>query len=216
MKTPAVLLGVAAVASGLILIWPRADPVEVRPATPSRAPPPAAAPITAVTASPAAQAIAFAPQSAADLPATTPPIPVAPPALVGVTMRPRPIAYVMMAGRPWRAGLGDKVASWRVVAIGEKSVRLRRGGRTLSLSLYGPRPAPPPPPRLTIAPAETQPVEAATPAPPAQAAAASPTHVHMPPPPANAPRYWVGPPGSAPPGFTPLPASALPPPTMRR
>jgi hypothetical protein len=211
MKAPAIMLGVAAVASAAILLWPRADPTDLTP-QPANRPTmsPGPAPVAGAPASPALQAIAFAPQGAAGAPAAAPPpAPVQPPALVGVTLRPRPIAYVTMAGRAWRAGLGDEVGGWRVAAIGEKSVRLRRGGRTLALSLYGPRPAPPPPPRQPATPVEAQ---SAASVPNTTAAS---VHAHMPPAPADAPRYWVGPPGSAPPGYTPLPASALPPP-MRR
>ncbi len=169
-----------------------------------------ATPASRIVASPAAALVAFAPP-AED--AAAPP-PRAPPVLVGlIGGQGRRIAYVLWGDETLRAGLGDKVGPWRVAAIGAHDIRLAGGGKPMTLAFYGPRAAPPTP----IAAAMTPDANAgATPAAPL---AAPPVHAIEPasaPSPPSAPRggrprYWVGPPGSAPPGYILLKPGELPP-----
>ncbi|HWF77472.1 MAG TPA: hypothetical protein VN694_09875 [Caulobacteraceae bacterium] len=121
----------------------------------------------------------------------------------------------MDAGSPVFARVGDKVGKWRLAAIGPHSVTLRAAGKSMQLAFYGPREEPPPPPVAS---------EAAAPAPAPPAAAPSapvppPVQSHAPEP-ASAPaprgrgggkRYWVGPPGTAPPGYVVLLPGQAPP-----
>jgi hypothetical protein len=178
-----------------------ADPTAGDPAAGGPADPPAR-----ITASPAAAYIQFAPANAIAGAAAAPKP--GPPVLVGLggagRMR---TAYIMANGATVRAQVGDKVGAWRLAAIGPHSVTLRSGGKSMSLAFYGPRAEPPPP---------AQPDEAA--AAPAAAPAAPPPVSHAPEP-ASAPppratggrRYWVGPPGSAPPGYIVLKPGQAPP-----
>lgn len=171
----------------------------------------AADPPARITASPAAAYIQFAPVTTIGA-ASAAPKP-GPPVLVGLggagRMR---TAYIMEGGSPVRAHVGDKVGGWRLAAIGLHNVTLRSGGKSMSLAFYGPRqePAPVAQPDEAVAPAAAP---AAAPAPPA------PPPVSHAPEPASAPpprstggrRYWVGPPGSAPPGYIVLKPGEAPP-----
>jgi hypothetical protein len=168
----------------------------------------------AITPSRAATYVRFgapAPDAAA---APAPPPKPAPPALVGlIGSGPRRIAYVLIGGQTVRAGLWDRVGPWRLTAIGPRGVTLSAGRRSLALALFGPRPQPPPPPPpASSAEASIDAAPAATPTP-----VAPPVHGLEPasaPPPRAAggrPRYWAGPPGSAPPGYIPLKPGQAPP-----
>ena len=165
-----------------------------------------------ITASPATAYIQFTPLSAGAGGAATAPKP-GPPVLVGLGGAGRSrTAYIVANGAAVRAQVGDKVGAWRLAAIGPHSVTLRSGGRSMSLAFYGPRAEPPPaaPPGA----ADSAPAAA-----PAAAAPAAPPPVSHAPEPASAPpprgaggrRYWVGPPGSAPPGYIVLKPGQLPP-----
>ena len=156
-----------------------------------------------ITVSRAAAMVQFGPDASLAAGAPGPPI------LVGLIGSGRRIAYVTYAGQTARAGLWDKVGPWRVTGIGPHGVTLHDGGKSLALSLYGPRPTPAPPQPTTIADGSAPPLPAA-PQPPMHAlepASAPPTRA----PAGRHPRYWVGPPGSAPPGFTQLRPGESPP-----
>lgn len=193
------------------------DPADP-PADPAA--PVAAGPQGALTPSPAIAYVKFAPLAAAGADAATGAAPKpGPPVLVGLVGAGRArTAYIMDAGSPVRARVGDKVGKWRLAAIGPHNVTLRAGGKSMQLAFYGPREAPPPSAAPDIAPALSG-------APPAAAAAAAPAPA--PPPvqphalePASAPathgraggrHYWVGPPGTAPPGYIQLKPGQAPP-----
>ena len=169
---------------------------------------------SAITPSQAATFVRFGLETA-DAPGVTaaPPPKPAPPALVGlIGSGPRRIAYVLIAGQTVRAGLWDKVGPWRLTAIGPRGVTLSAGRKALVLALYGPRPQPPPPPLTASAGAPNDAPLAAAPSP-----AAPPVHALEPasaPPPRAAgsrTRYWVGPSGSAPPGYIVLKPGQAPP-----
>jgi 2-oxoglutarate dehydrogenase E2 component (dihydrolipoamide succinyltransferase) len=201
-------------------VWtPLPGPQDAAGADPAADPAPApgaARPQAAVTASPALAFVKFAPFAAGGAAAAGAAPRPGPPQLVGLAGAGRArTAYIMDAGEPLRARVGDKVGEWRLAAIGPHSVTLRAGGKSLQLAFYGPRsePAPPAAPDAAAPPAAAPP--AAAPAPVAPA----PLQSHAPEP-ASAPaprghgggkRYWVGAPGSAPPGFTVLPPGQLPP-----
>lgn len=165
-----------------------------------------------ITASPAAAYIQFAPVAATGAAAAAPKP--GPPVLVGLggagRMR---TAYIMANGAPVRARVGDKVGAWRLAAIGPHSVTLRSGGQSMSLAFYGPRAEPPPLAQPDEAAAQPAAAPAAAPVP------AAPPPVSHAPEPASAPpprstggrHYWVGPPGSAPPGYILLKPGQLPP-----
>ncbi len=185
-----------------------ADPVAGDLAGGDQADPPAR-----ITASPAAAYIQFAPAQATGAAAAAPKP--GPPVLVGLggagRMR---TAYIMANGAAVRARVGDKIGAWRLAAIGPHSVTLRSGGKAMSLAFYGPR-AEPPPPAVQPDEAAAQPAASSAAAP----APAAPPPVSHAPEPASAPppratggrRYWVGPPGSAPPGYIVLKPGQLPP-----
>jgi hypothetical protein len=181
-----------------------ADPV-ARVAAPMATP-------RAIAASPAAAFVQFAPvvaSSGADGPAKP-----EPPVLVGFAGVGRQrTAYIMDAGQPVRARLGDKVGAWRLAEMGPHGVTLRSGGKSLALAFYGPRAAPPPPATpldaaLAAAPAAAAP---APPPPPVQPHALEPASAPIPHAPHSGARYWAGPPGSAPPGYIVLKPGELPP-----
>jgi hypothetical protein len=166
----------------------------------------------AVAPSHAATYVRFAPD-VPDATAAPPPPKPAPPALVGlIGSGPRRIAYVLIGGQTVRAGLWDKVGPWRLTAIGPRGVTLSAGRRSLALALFGPRPQPPPPPPAANAEASADPAAAAPPTP-----AAPPVHelepasAPRPHAPGGRPRYWAGPPGSAPPGYVVLKPGQAPP-----
>ena len=171
-----------------------------------------AAPIAtprAIAASPAAAFVQFAPLVAAS--GAGGPAKPEPPVLVGFAGVGRlRTAYIMDAGQPVRARLGDKVGAWRLAAMGPHGVTLRCGGKALALAFYGPRAAPPPP--ATPLDATLAAAAPAPPPPPPQPHALEPASA---PPPRHAPhggpRYWAGPPGSAPPGYIVLKPGELPP-----
>ena len=143
---------------------------------------------------------------------SAPPPKPGPPVLVGlIGAGQRRIAYILAGGQTTRAALGDRVGAWRVAAIGAHGTTLRSGGRTLTLALYGPRVAPSPPPAVVAAPAATT-SAAASPAAPPRSHALEPASA----PRASArapggPKYWVGPAGSAPPGYVVLKPGEIPP-----
>jgi hypothetical protein len=203
----------ALAASALVaaaIVWtplPGQDDPPDPPADPAAAP--AAGPQRALTPSPAIAYVRFAPLAAgADAAAGAAPKP-GPPVLVGLAGAGRArTAYIMDAGAPVRARLGDKVGKWRLAAIGPHSVTLRAGGKSMQLAFYGPREAPPPP-----AASETSAVPAAAPPPappPVQPRALEPASAPAPRGRAGA-RYWVGPPGTAPPGYIQLKPGQTPP-----
>ena len=70
-------------------------------------------------------------------------------------------AYIMDAGQPVRARLGDKVGAWRVAAMEPHGVTLRSGGKSMALAFYGPRAAPPPATPLDTALAAASPAAVA-------------------------------------------------------
>jgi hypothetical protein len=213
MRATVISLGVAALL-GAVILWapaPRASADDGEAAGPVRAAfPPLTAP-GAVAPSHAASFIRFAPDVVDTAAAPKP----APPVLVGlIGSGPRRIAYVLLGAETVRAGLWDKVGSWRLTAIGPHGVTLSAGRKSLALALYGPRPQPPAPPAAS--PADAM----AAPAPPPPAPLASPMHSHALEPASapqprsqvgNRPRYLVGPPGSAPPGYTVLKPGEAPP-----
>jgi hypothetical protein len=162
-----------------------------------------------ITPSHAATFVQFGPEAADSATASAP----APPALVGmIGWGPRRIAYVLIGGQTVRAGLWDKVGPWRLTAIGPRGVTLSAGHRSLALAFYGPRPQPPPPAASADAPSSP----AAVAPPTSQAAppmhALEPASAPLPARPGHRPRYWVGPPGSAPPGSIVLKPGQTPPP----
>ena len=212
MRTIALSLG-AATALGAAIVWTPLPPSlflasDAAGPKSARVPSFAAVAPTDVSASHAAAMVQFGPDASL---ATAAPKP-GPPVLVGlIGSGPRRIAYVMYAGQTARAGLWDKVGPWRVTGIGPRGATLHDGGKSLTLGFYGPRPAPPAPQVAANADGS-----AGSPA----AAPASPPTMHAlepasaPPPKAPAgrhPRYWAGPPGSAPPGFTQLKPGERPP-----
>ncbi|HWF77289.1 MAG TPA: hypothetical protein VN694_08945 [Caulobacteraceae bacterium] len=214
---PALAVSVLAAAA---IVWAPL-PGHQDPADPAADPAPAsaAAPQGAATPSPAIALVTFAPLAPAGGDAAGAPPKPGPPVLVGLAGAGRArTAYIMDAGSPVRARVGDKVGKWRLAAIGPHSVTLRAAGKSMQLAFYGPREEPPTP---AAAP------EVAAPAPAAPAAAPPPTPAPAPPPVqshapelASAPaprghgsgrRYWVGPPGSAPPGYVVLQPGQAPP-----
>jgi len=214
MRTTAISLGGAALL-GAVILWapaPRAFTGEGGAAIAPR-PAPAAPPIAPGVTAPshAASFIRFAPE-VMDAAAAKP----VPPVLVGlIGSGPRRIAYVLLGAETVRAGLWDKVGSWRLTAIGPHGVTLSAGRRSLALALYGPRPQPAPP--TAALPADTS----AAPAPPPASPTAAPLRSHALEP-ASAPtprsrggshpRYWIGSSGSAPPGYIVLKPGETPPP----
>jgi hypothetical protein len=167
----------------------------------------------AIAASPAAALVQFAPVVAASgAGGSAKP---EPPVLVGFAGVGRlRTAYIMDAGQPVRARLGDKVGAWRVAAMGPHGVTLRSGGKSMALAFYGPRAAPPPATPLDTALAAASPAAVAPgpPPPPVQPHALEPASAPIPHAPRGGPRYWAGPPGSAPPGYIVLKPGELPPP----
>jgi len=165
----------------------------------------------AITPSHAATFVRFGPD-APDAAAPPPPKP-APPALVGlIGSGPRRIAYVLIGGQSVRAGLWDKVGPWRLTAIGPRGVTLSAGRRSLALALFGPRPQPPPPPPAANAEASTDPSPATAPPPPGPPVhGLEPASAPQPRAAGARPRYWAGPPGSAPPGYILLKPGQAPP-----
>jgi len=215
MRASVISLGAAAVL-GAVILWapaPRASADAGDAAGPVRAA--AFAPLTApgaVAPSHAASFIRFAPELV-DTAAAPKPVP---PVLVGlIGSGPRRIAYVLLGAETVRAGLWDRVGSWRLTAIGPHGVTLSAGRKSLALALYGPRPQPPPAALATVSPADTSAVAAPPPtplAPPMRSHALEPASAPQPRlQGGNRPRYWIGPPGSAPPGYTVLKPGETPP-----
>ena len=210
-------LAVSALVAAAIVWTPLpgpSDPAGDPPTGPGAAP--TVGPQAAVIPSRAVAFVKFAPLAATGDAAAAAGAPKpGPPVLVGLAGAGRArTAYLMDAGSPVRARVGDKVGKWRLAAIGPHSVTLRGPGKAMQLAFYGPREAPP----IPVAP-EAPPSAAA---PPTAAAAAPPP----PPPiqphalePASAPaprgrsgaKYWAGPPGSAPPGYILLKPGQAPP-----
>ena len=196
-------LGVSVLVAAAIVWTPLPGHDDAEPV--ARVAAPLAAP-RAIAASPAAAFVQFTPLVATS--GTGGSAKPEPPVLVGFAgvgrMR---TAYIMDAGQPVRARLGDKVGKWRLAAMGPHGVTLRSGGKSLALAFYGPRAEPPPTPldtALAAAPA------AAAPGPP-QPHALEPASAPIPRAPHGGPRYWIGPPGSAPPGYIVLKPGELPP-----
>jgi hypothetical protein len=205
-------LGAAVVIAAAVAWWPL-PPADDADATPAAAPATAAVVDAAgVSASPATAYVGFAAEDAAPAGATAPPKP-GPPVLVGlIGDGGQRVAYILEDGQTARGRLGDKVGRWRLTGIGPRSVTLTAGRKSLALALYGPRPQPPPPPQLSPL-TDGQPAAAPPPGPPAPsphalepASAPEPRAASGP-----HPRYWVGPPGSAPPGFIILKPGERPP-----
>ena len=220
MNPGLLLVGAAALAGAVIALAPTLESADARlptPATRAVSSRQAAAPLPGEPVAAAVVALRLLPPDAApqaeavvSAPAETSPT------LVGLAFGgARPVAYVMAGGKSWRAGVGGSVGGWTLASIGRRDVTLKRSGEVLHLGLFGPRAAPPAP---RMAPFTTASASPAQPAPSAAAAAAAPERPAAPasprgpPPPANAPRYWVGPSGSMPPGYTAMPPGALPPP----
>jgi hypothetical protein len=185
------------------------------PADPGAAP---AGPQAAVAPSPAVAYVKFAPLAPGGDAAGAPPKP-GPPVLVGLAGAGRGrTAYIMDAGQPVRARVGDKVGKWRLAAIGPHSVTLRAAGKSMQLPFYGPRAEPPPaaaPEAAATAqvdsPPAAPPAAAPVPPPPVQTHAPEPASAPSPHGRGGSPRYWVGPPGSAPPGYILLKPGQAPP-----
>jgi hypothetical protein len=173
-----------------------------------------------VTPSPAIAYVKFAPlagggDAAGAAGAATKP---GPPVLVGLAGAGRDrAAYIMDDGSAVRARVGDKFGKWRLAAIGPHSVTLRSAGKSMQLAFYGPREAPPPavaPDALAPAAAPPAAAPAAAPAPaptPVQPHALEPASARVPRGRAGGHRYWVGPPGTAPPGYIQLKPGEAPP-----
>jgi len=205
-------LGAAVLVAAAIVWAPLPGRQDAGPAAGDPAAGGPADPSARITASPAVAYIQFAPLAATGAAAADPKP--GPPVLVGLggagRMR---TAYIMANGAPVRARVGDKVGAWRLAAIGPHSVTLRSGGKSMSLAFYGPRAEPPPvaQPDETGAPPAPAPAAASAPAPPPPVSHA-PEPASAPPPRATGGRhYWVGPPGSAPPGYIVLKPGAAPP-----
>jgi hypothetical protein len=168
---------------------------------------------SAIMPSHAATYVRFGPD-APDAAAGPPPPKPAPPALVGlIGSGPRRIAYVLIGGQSVRAGLWDRVGPWRLTAIGPRGVTLSAGRRSLTLALFGPRPQPPPPPPAATVDASADASPAAAPPAPAAPRVHGLEPASAPPPRAagSRTRYWVGPSGSAPPGYIVLKPGQAPP-----
>jgi hypothetical protein len=211
MRAAVLCLGAAA-ALGAAIVWTPL-PASVFRADVASSPKPAHPPLLAaiatgdIAASHAAAMVQFGPEESSATPAPGPPI------LVGlIGSGPRRIAYVMFAGQTTRAGIWDKVGPWRVTGMGPRGVTLHDGGKSLALSFYGPRPAPPPPQLAANSGGSDGAPPAAPASPPPPMHALEPASAPQPQPPAaRRSRYWVGPPGSAPPGFTQLKPGERPP-----
>ncbi len=145
------------------------DPAGDPPAGPG-----AVGPQAAVVPSRAVAFVKFAPLAATgDSAAGAAPKP-GPPVLVGLAGAGRArTAYIMDAGSPVRARVGDKIGKWRLTSIGPHSITLRGPGKSMQLAFYGPREAPRP-----VAAPEAPPTAAA-----ASKPAAAPTAAAAPPPP---------------------------------
>jgi hypothetical protein len=204
----------ASAALGAAILWaplPAAVFGPEAPVAPVRPMATAPAPAGTIQPSRAAALIQFAPPPEAAAAAKPDP-----PVLVGVVgSGPRRIAYVTYGGQTVRAGLWDKVGPWRVTAIGPHGATLAGGGKRMALAFFGPHPLPAPPPAAGPSPDDEGGPPPAPPTPPPTARASAPV-MHTPEP-ASAPhppggrRYWVGPPGSAPPGYIVLKPGQAPP-----
>ena len=183
---------------GAVILWapaPRAfttDGDAVIPPHAAPSPPPTAP--SAIAPSHAASFIRFAPE-VVDAAAAPKPVP---PVLVGlIGSGPRRIAYVLLGAETVRAGLWDKVGSWRLTAIGPHGVTLSAGRKSLALALYGPRPQPPPAAPAAASPADTSAPPApppVSPVPPMRSHALEPASAPQPRAQGGArPRYWVVP-----------------------
>ncbi|RYF93443.1 MAG: hypothetical protein EON95_08915 [Caulobacteraceae bacterium] len=146
---------------------------------------------------------------------TTPPPPPAPdatPVLVGVMGRDGALtAYFSSNGMSVRARPGDSVDGWRVAALGRRAARLVKGRRVLTVSLFSARSGPLSPamaaPERRAATASSSDPGAGVigPPPPLRPRPAPRVRKPLPPLPAGSKGYWIGPPDSMPPGFTPMP-----------
>lgn len=209
-------LAAAAAVSAAVALWPTGE-AETAPGPAAAAPPPPSD--AREEASTAARQVTFAPPAQALVaegeavigPAAPPAPPVDRlPILVGVSGSDgRPVGYFSSNGQVYRARRGEKVEGWTVTALSRREARLVRGRKQLRVSLFAGRSGALSPamsaPQRTFGPAQT--VDPVLPGIGGAPRPAAPRKPSRPPPPLpkGSKGYWVGPPGSMPPGFTPLP-----------
>ena len=221
IRPPLIILAAAAVLAAAITFWPG----EERAAVAEGLLPASSGPRLAATGveepSSAARMTRFAgagaptqTAEAAAAPAGPPPPPPADalPVLVGVMGKDGALTgYFSSNGQSVRARRGDSVDGWRVVSLGRRDARLVKGRKTLKASLFSARSGPLSPamaaPERRALPIAASDAGAGAIGPVAKAAPRPPPRVRKPPPPLppGSKGYWIGPPGSMPPGFTPMP-----------
>jgi len=89
---------------------------------------------TEVTAPSVARRLAFAPPGALEAQAL---VETTPPTLVGLVRGQRTVAILTLQGQSARLGVGESLQGWKVLAISDHGVVVRRSGKPVRLELYG-------------------------------------------------------------------------------
>jgi hypothetical protein len=232
LRPPLIILAGAAVLAAAVTLWPGAERDMVAEGLLPASSGPRIAAAGVEEASSAARMIRFAgagaPMATAGegAPAVESPIarprPDLQPVLVGVLGKDGALTgYFSSNGVSLRARRGDSIDGWRLAALERRSARLTRGRKVLNLSLFSARSGPlsaampaavrpvlaeTAPPAAAASPPAGSPQSQSYAAPPSGPASARPP-ARIPPPPKGSQGYWVGPPGSMPPGYVPFPGT---------
>lgn len=95
---------------------------------------PARVAATETSASTGARRLGFAPPGALEAQAL---VESTPPTLVGLSRGARTVAFLTLQGQSARLSVGESLQGWKVLAISDHGVVVRRSGKPVRLELYG-------------------------------------------------------------------------------